>query len=583
MPSTIGTSTSITATSVPCQRKGFYATGRHWEFYCSASTIYFTSSPDGVNWDTPTNTLEYLDANSGLLLSVRFDGTYVHLAWIYVNEVRYKRGTPKSDGTITWSPDTPQLVVGRYFRDEFDYDSSLIYLYKAVISGNIWQIRRAGGYVADYTTEVNIGSYGAGYKFVFNPYSTVTTPFGTTLPTTIQNRGWEYYVAAASKLTCFGGRIQAIILVRNPDAIVHAGNLYVRLWVSDNSDMSGAVALTSWAYTAVSFNGTAGQTISVTVNCDTALTVGDAYAFKDKYFYIELLWDVTTPATNARVQVEANLYSCLQPPQIIPYHVMAVGYGGAVITVDSNGYPWIGFACHNGLYVLPYTAQGNATNGTWNWRTASIRRLHVTHSIRWCCCPIALTNGKMLIIYTCVGTDFYSQYWNGSVWGSEVTTGADIIVSNYFSVIRHDDTVEMVYLETTSYDVEHIRWTADSWSSVATVQAASTSTSAPVLTINPDTDEMWCFWAGSPSANHVYYKKYSDVAWDASPTDWLDETADSLTANDRVTCFAQVYSNLIGLEYMTKPITSSPYNVRYAFLSLLVARMVGEGLTFVVG
>ena len=85
----------------------FHANGRFWAFYTNAasdtqldSPIYYKSAPDSTfAWNTEQV------VGSGLTYwgsySIWFDGTYVH----YLNATTdgYRRGTPNTDGSITWS------------------------------------------------------------------------------------------------------------------------------------------------------------------------------------------------------------------------------------------------------------------------------------------------------------------------------------------------------------------------------------------------------------------------------------------------------------------------------------------------
>jgi len=483
----------------------------------------------------------------------------------------YQRFTPNPDGTTTAI--TARVAVPS-FMDELGAEgvTSGSYewtLWKSLVGGNIYRMGDFGVYV-DYTTEVNIGVYTAGNKFVFTPYTTVTTPIGTTLPTAIQLKGWQYAgigTGAVRRLWVLDGRFTAILRVRNPDAIAHAGNLYARLWISDSADMSGATILKDWTSVAVSFDGTAGQVIDATINMDVNLGVGDAWTIKGKFLYVELLWDVTTAATNARIQVEAHCGdSRVRPPAQIIYY--------PCVAIDSNGYPWIGFGRHNGISFYFYIAKGNINNGGFDFRLSSIRKLSTATGVLYrTVCPIPLTAGKMLVLYGERYERLWSQYWDGTSWGAETSVGLTMQAIGYFSAVNSDDAVELVYLETTSYDVEHRRWTlADGWVAVATIHAGASAYSAPVLSIDETTTDLYCFYAtkttvGDLAAEHIYYRKRSAGVW-GPLVDWINESAELLTVADRLTCFYKVYGNKIGLVYMTK--TASPYNIRFAFLTVVV-------------
>jgi len=108
MPSTVGTSTVNHPVSWPHQRKTFYANGRFWVVYHDGSNIVCKSSSDGTTW-TQAFTITPNQSFDGRGFGVWFDGTYFHIA--YPDEtinyvVRYRRGLPNSDGTVTWSADT---------------------------------------------------------------------------------------------------------------------------------------------------------------------------------------------------------------------------------------------------------------------------------------------------------------------------------------------------------------------------------------------------------------------------------------------------------------------------------------------
>jgi hypothetical protein len=90
------------------QRDTFWGAGRAWVFYMgydplNASHIYYRSSADGVNWATRTL---FCDVTNADQFSLYWDGVYVHTVWVCNDAmqpgVSYRRGTPNSNGTITW-------------------------------------------------------------------------------------------------------------------------------------------------------------------------------------------------------------------------------------------------------------------------------------------------------------------------------------------------------------------------------------------------------------------------------------------------------------------------------------------------
>jgi len=90
------------------QTKTFFANTNYWVFFHNGTSFYFCSSHDGATWSSSTT---LASGTYGDGLSVDFDGTYVHYARRDHNNdnLYYRRGTPNSDGTITWSA-VEQLV-----------------------------------------------------------------------------------------------------------------------------------------------------------------------------------------------------------------------------------------------------------------------------------------------------------------------------------------------------------------------------------------------------------------------------------------------------------------------------------------
>ena len=108
--------TDLSTMLVSNARRLFYAAGRHWAFfpdgdpYGATGVLVFSSSVDGVTWDAPT-TVRAL--NTSCEFAVYWDGTYVHYAangvTINAGYAVYRRGTPNSNGTVSWSAAEQQV------------------------------------------------------------------------------------------------------------------------------------------------------------------------------------------------------------------------------------------------------------------------------------------------------------------------------------------------------------------------------------------------------------------------------------------------------------------------------------------
>lgn len=125
------TSTSCYSIQRPFQNKTFYANGRYWIFYFSSTGNFaYNSSTNGSSWGTPV-TISTDVPNE--YAAVYFDGTYVHYTYYKTSyDVIYRRGTPNSDGTISWSASEQTVYNGT---------SSSYYTVKTIsvdINGHAW-------------------------------------------------------------------------------------------------------------------------------------------------------------------------------------------------------------------------------------------------------------------------------------------------------------------------------------------------------------------------------------------------------------------------------------------------------------
>jgi len=249
------------------------------------------------------------------------------------------------------------------------------------------------------------------------------------------------------------------------------------------------------------------------------------------------------------------------------------------IAVDSGGYAWIGYRKYDGTSYYPSVTKNAKNDGTWTTASGFPYQLSATANSAWRVLVVPLTSLKMYILYA-VGYDtIKGRLYDGGMGSGEVATTSNVISGQGLCAVNQGDDVHLVFTKSVSpYPILHVvRTYGVGWGSEVTVQSSVTTSSFPVLSINLGNSDLYCFWAGSPTANHIYYKKRTASDWDASPTDWIDESTDVLTGNDRLTTFYRDYGSYIGLIYMTK--TASPYNVKFAFLTLAVVKEVTDSLS----
>jgi len=226
------------------------------------------------------------------------------------------------------------------------------------------------------------------------------------------------------------------------------------------------------------------------------------------------------------------------------------------ICKDSSDYYWVFFGS-DGTNSYIHWEKSNTTDPLWD---NSLSRWDETKYVVPLVLP--LTNNKVYVIYARNDGILRGRLYDGASWGTIVQVGT-IPTQNYFqgfSAVSSEDIIHLVYLDNNT-NIIYKQYTAGSWSSGVAIASNVSSTSHPVISRNPDTGDLIVFWAEN---NHIYYKKYDNSSgqWDASPVDWIDESIEGLTGNNRLTCAYQAFNNYIGLVYMTG--TSSPYKIKFA-------------------
>jgi hypothetical protein len=249
-----------------------------------------------------------------------------------------------------------------------------------------------------------------------------------------------------------------------------------------------------------------------------------------------------------------------------------------VVSVDSNGYVWIGYKDYTGTYVYPYVIKSGNNDGTWGTTPAGFPyQLSTIDNTYWMVSIIPLTAGKMLAVYVYEKVTVKARRWTGSAWDTEVATTKLIEIGEYFSAVAQGDDVHLTFLERINYNILYTKYVYSTNSFTAeTTLATGNMYTPPVISIDPVLNDLYLFW---PNANnHIYYRKYNagTDTWETA-VDWINESTDVLTGNDpvqttyaRPTCFYNVYSRYTGLVYMT--LITSPYNVKFAYLFIPLAK-----------
>ena len=240
--SSVSTTTAQYGVCDSSQRKSFYANGLFWVFWYDGASgnILFATSSNGASWSGASTCCSHtMTSNTGGDFAVYFDGTYMHYAAgdDSTNNMYYRRGTPNSNGTITWSQS--EQTVGTYAAALFDIvvDSNgypwIGFTTENIVSGSYLP------YVTESSTNDGTWSTASGFPYQLNS-------------TASADNDWQIKLAALTSGKMF---------VEYSADDVNSGTLYANSWtgsawngqisnssVSPNYDFTNCVPYGDTAY-----------------------------------------------------------------------------------------------------------------------------------------------------------------------------------------------------------------------------------------------------------------------------------------------------------------------------------------------
>jgi hypothetical protein len=253
------------------------------------------------------------------------------------------------------------------------------------------------------------------------------------------------------------------------------------------------------------------------------------------------------------------------------------------IAIDSEGRPWVAYArknaTENSRYA--YVTTSITSNGTWITRVGFPHRLSSTNYTGINVMIVPLTNQKMLAIVSCAGWQIESYLWNGSSWSEKQTTSSAItsdgIIECGLSAVNQGDDVHLVFIKDSTHDLVYTKYSyaSNSWGPETIVQPAVTSETSPVLSIDSATNMLYCFWAGAPTADCIYYKVYNGSAWSfvEGSNPWIIErNLAGYYRYDGLSGFYKSNNNLLGLAYTNG--AYGVYQLKFAFLTMKARQYV---------
>jgi hypothetical protein len=217
-------------------------------------------------------------------------------------------------------------------------------------------------------------------------------------------------------------------------------------------------------------------------------------------------------------------------------------YINPFISVDDNGYPWIGYTEVVSPPVdttgIPYVTKSSTNDGT--WQTTPGFPFKLSSSLgTWAVQVHPFSLNEVYAVYARGFDTVKGRLWNGSVWlYEEEVSSSKIIDGTYHSVVCVNNVIHLAFLSSNN-SIVYLNRTENGWSSEELIQTTVSSTSAPVLGFDDYASELYCFWIGSPETNKIYYKKYREGKWTPFPirySDGFKVDEFPITRNDLIAC-----------------------------------------------
>ena len=132
--------------------------------------------------------------------------------------------------------------------------------------------------------------------------------------------------------------------------------------------------------------------------------------------------------------------------QVVRPAVAGIDYAYPSITVDSDGYPWIGYRRHDAGIpeYCPYVIKSSTRDGTWTTPGGWPERLSGINDRDWLVLVLPLTALKIYVIYSRLNQTIKGKLYDGG-WGVEETCTTNTMGLGAFSAVSENDDVHLVF------------------------------------------------------------------------------------------------------------------------------------------
>jgi len=217
------------------------------------------------------------------------------------------------------------------------------------------------------------------------------------------------------------------------------------------------------------------------------------------------------------------------------------------IAVDTDGYKHITWL--NDYYLSNYLYHAKST--TANDTVFTVAFANYINKSNYYCELHALTNNKLAIVfYKHEGATIGVMRYNGSVWDPIVYISSQLAQTWAWSSVAHGDEVDIVFTKKTTYDIIYTKYSysTNTFSTEVTLHAGCIATTAPAITRDTSSDNLWVWYEHNPPGNDtILISMYNAVTetwavdgeWVADAVGLTAALADNLSAPE-----AQSYDQL---------------------------------------
>jgi hypothetical protein len=248
-------------------------------------------------------------------------------------------------------------------------------------------------------------------------------------------------------------------------------------------------------------------------------TSSDGITWSEKTLVTDVYYDFSIflkPSTTTIHLVYSKTYSALYyrqgtlnangtiswgPQQTVRTAVVSVTFQHATVTVDSSGYPWVGYIYRPNGPWLPYVIKANDTSGS-SWGTPTKLDSSGTKSFQGVYI-IGLDNGKMYAIYQMytIPVDMRGKFYNGTSWDASPTI---IVDTGYNQSVTMKDNILYFLCPRPNKDLVFKTWTeSGGWSSETVLAVLEKDYGEHSIGITDST--IYVYWT-KPSTKEIKFK-----------------------------------------------------------------------------